>query len=71
MSNYTEKLNEAKRNNFIKPFLSDFEGAAYTGLGRTSFRAFAKKINCRRKIGRRVVNDRAVIDQALKRGEET
>lgn len=70
MSAYTEQMEQAKNNDLShKSFLSDTEGAAYLSIGKTKFRQFAKQIGCRKRIGRRVLNDRAVIDAALKRGD--
>lgn len=37
----------------------------YTGMGRTTFRAWADKIGATRKFGRRVMFDKVVIDRAL------
>lgn len=71
MSYYAQKIEEAKRTDFSgKRYLTDFEAAAYTSLGRTTFRAWAKRIGCRHKVGRRNLNDRYAIDEALKRGDE-
>lgn len=75
MSNYSrihfqKKMQEARSSDFTgKAFLTDYEGAVYTGVSRSTFRRWAAQIGCRRKIGSRLVNDRAVIDQALKRGD--
>lgn len=70
MSSYQEKLIEARQTDLSnKAFLSDAEGSVYLSLGRTAFMQFAKKIGCRKKVGNRVVNDREIIDRALKRGE--
>lgn len=67
---FQRKMQEARKRDLTKePYLTDFEGAAYTKLSRTAFRRWAAQIGCRRKIGGRLVNDRAVIDQALKRGD--
>ena len=72
MSAYTQKMEQAKSNDLSqKAFLTDFEAAAYLSIGRTAFREFAREIGCRKKIGRRVLNDRAVIDAALRRGDAT
>lgn len=70
MSNFKPKALQAESETFTeRAFLNDFEAAAYVGVGRTSFRKFAEEIGCRRKVGRRVVNDKAVIDKALQRGD--
>lgn len=70
MSYYAKKIDEARQTDLCeKRFLTDFEGAAYLSIGRTAFRKFAEKIGCRRKIGRRTVNDRIAIDEALQRGD--
>jgi len=72
MSIYQEKLKQARASDLSnKAFLTDFEAAAYLSIGRTAFREFAREIGCRKKIGRRVLNDRAVIDAALRRGDAT
>lgn len=49
----------------VKRMLNDKEGAAYVGLGVTSFRAWSEQIGAVRKFGKRRLNDRMVIDQAL------
>lgn len=62
-------MNEARQKDYSnRANLSDFEGAAYVGVSRNTFRRFAQDIGCRRRVGRRVLNDKSVIDQALKRG---
>lgn len=48
-----------------KRLLTELEGAAYAGIGRTTFRAWAKEINARVNFGRTVRYDKAVIDKAL------
>ncbi len=48
----------------IRMFSID-EGVIYTGLGRSTFRKWAEEIGAVRKIGTRVLFDRAVIDSAL------
>lgn len=65
------KMREARRADYSnRSYLSDFEGAAYTGLSRTTFRKFAQRIGCRRKVSAgRVLNDRKIIDQALRGGD--
>jgi predicted DNA-binding transcriptional regulator AlpA len=37
----------------------------YTGLGESKARQWAKKIGCMRKIGRRTVFDRMIIDNHI------
>lgn len=70
MSKYLQQIEAAKNTDFgSRRFLTDYEASAYLSLGRTAFRSWAEQIGCRRKIGRRVVNDREVIDAALKRGD--
>lgn len=67
---YQRQLEQARASDLSnKPFLSDVEGAVYLSLGKTAFREFAQRIGCRKRIGGRVVNDRAVIDDALRRGK--
>ncbi|MDD5939731.1 MAG: DUF6462 family protein [Lachnospiraceae bacterium] len=42
------------------------QGAAYTGMGRTSFMEWAKKIGARRTFGPKMTRyDRKIIDAAL------
>lgn len=60
--NRFERLNE-------KRMLSLDEAAFYTGLGRTSCRQWLDKIGAVKKIGKRVLCDRVLIDRAL--GKET
>ncbi len=43
----------------------ELEAAAYVGMGRSSFREWAKQIGARRKFGRSVRYDKKVIDAAL------
>ena len=70
MSNFKREALQAESATLTdRAFLNDFEAAAYVGVGRTTFRKFAGQIGCRRKVGRRVVNDKAVIDAALQRGD--
>lgn len=45
-----------------KRFLKELEGTQYTGLGRSKFREFAKEIGAVKKVGKRCVYDRKVID---------
>ena len=61
--------NQTQTDYTSKPFLSEREGCAYIGVSATTFRAWAKAIGSKRKIGRRSLYDRAVIDAALKRGD--
>lgn len=56
--NRFERMNE-------KRMLSLEEAAMYTGLGRTSCRQWLDKIGAVKKIGKRVLCDRVVIDKAL------
>lgn len=48
-----------------KRLLTEIEGAAYSGIGRTAFRVWAKEIGARRTFGRSVRYDKNVIDRAL------
>lgn len=48
-----------------KRMLSVEEAAFYTGVGKTTMYALGKEIGAIRKIGRRAVYDRLVIDQYL------
>ena len=56
-----------------KRYLSDLEAAAYVGLSPTTFRLWAKRIGCRRKVGEgkrcHVVNIRSLIDDAIMNSE--
>lgn len=56
-----------------KTYLSDAEGAAYTGLSVTAFRVWSKCIGARRKIGEgtrgKVTNVRSIIDQKIMEGK--
>ena len=61
-----------KRANMIcslqeKRMLSIEEAQGYTGLGRTSCRAFCEEVGALRKIGGRIIIDRRVLDKALDR----
>lgn len=49
--------------------ISDPEGAEYTNMGITKFREWSERIGAVRRIGRRRVNDKKVIDQFLDRGQ--
>ena len=70
MDRYTQQIESANSTSLKdKAFLTIAEGAEYTSLGRTYFRQWAEQIGSKRKIGRRVIYDRSVIDQALKRGD--
>ena len=70
MSAYMTQMEKARTSDLShKSYLSDIEGAAYVGIGRTKFRELARQIGCRRKVGTRVLNDRAMIDEALRRGD--
>lgn len=70
LSMYAEKMEKARQTDCThKKYLSEWEGAAYSGLGKTTFRSWAVQIGAKRKIGRRVIYDRSVIDAALKRGD--
>lgn len=50
---------------FEKRLLSESEARAYIGLGRNRCREYCIQIGAVRRIGRRVLYDRAVIDRAL------
>lgn len=53
-----------------KRLLSEKEAQAYTGLKRGKVREFGEKINCIKRIGRRVLYDRNIIDAALDSSEK-
>lgn len=72
MSRYLQQVEEARQRDLSKKqFLTDVEGAVYTSLGVTTFRKWAVKIGCKHKVGSRVVNDKAVIDAALRGSDAT
>lgn len=48
-----------------KRMLSIDEACFYTGMGRTACRAWLDQIGAVKKIGKRVICDREVIDKAL------
>lgn len=48
-----------------KRMLSAKEASFYTGLGKNNVRIWGEKIGAVRKIGKRVLFDRLVIDQEL------
>lgn len=59
-----------KRTNIInslqeKRMLSIEEAQGYTGLGRTSCRAFCEEAGALKKIGGRIIIDRTILDKAL------
>ena len=50
----------------IEPrMLTQKQAETYTGMGRTVLNTFATDIGARRKIGRKVLYDKRVIDAAL------
>ncbi len=49
----------------MKRLLSEKEAQEYLGLKRAKCREYGEKINCVRRIGRRVLYDRYIIDVAL------
>ena len=46
------------------------QGCTYTGLGKTSFRAWAKQIGAEIKIGRIARFDKLIIDKAMDEATE-
>ena len=56
-----------------KVYLTDPEGAAYTGQSITAFREWSKRIGARRKLGEgtrgKILNVRAIIDKAIMEGK--
>ncbi len=48
-----------------KRLLSESEAREYIGLGRIRCREYCEKIGAVRRIGKRVLYDRTVIDRAL------
>lgn len=63
-------------NKRIKGSISDTrwfdleQGCTYTGLGKTTFRSWAKQIGAEIKIGRIVRYDKAIIDKAMDQAAE-
>ena len=56
----------AKEYQEIEPrMLTQKQAEAYTGMGRTVLNTFAADIGARRKIGKKVLYDKRVIDAAL------
>lgn len=53
------------RNFEGKRLMSERETCEYVGLGRSKCRSWAEEIGAIRRIGRRVLYDRAVIDRAV------
>ncbi len=52
-------------NTIIKRMLSEKEAQEYIGLKRVKCREFGESIGCVKRIGRRVLYDRFIIDKAL------
>lgn len=50
-------------NQTYKRFMNLSEACLYLGLGRNKTMEFCKEINAKRKIGRRVLYDKIVIDE--------
>lgn len=62
----------AKAYQEVQPrMLNQKQAEIYTGMGRTSLTSFAEKAGARRKIGKKVLYDRRVIDAALDAMEPT
>lgn len=56
----------AKNYKAIEPrMLSQKQAEEYTGMGRNTLAEFAGKVGARRKIGKKVLYDKRVIDAAL------
>ena len=53
-----------------KALLTEEEGRFYTNMGRTNFRKWADEIGATRRRGRRVLFNREVIDDFLRRETE-
>lgn len=50
----------------IQPrMLNQKQAESYTGMGRNSLMEFSRRIGARRKIGKKVLYDRRIIDAAL------
>lgn len=45
--------------------LTQKQAETYAGMGKTAFTAWAEQIGARRKIGRKVLYDRQIIDRAF------
>lgn len=58
-------MKAAERSNDARMMTCE-QAAAYTGMGRTTFRVWADKIGATRRFGERLIRfDRIVIDKAL------
>lgn len=56
----------AKNYKAIEPrMLNQKQAEEYTGMGRNTLAEFAGKVGARRKIGKKVLYDKRVIDAAL------
>lgn len=53
-----------------KRLLSVEEASGYLGLGKSAAKIYLEKIGAKRKIGRRVLYDKTVIDTALNAATE-
>lgn len=53
-----------------KRLLSVEEASGYLGLGKSAAKIYLEKIGAKRKIGRRVLYDKTVIDTALNAAAE-
>ena len=59
-------MNKRARGSITDTRWFDLEqGCVYTGLGKTTFRTWAKRIGAEIKLGRIVRYDKAIIDAAM------
>lgn len=53
----------------VQRYLRISDGCIYYQLGRNTLRALADKANATRKVGRRVLIDRVILDEYLEKSE--
>lgn len=58
-------------NTMIKRMLTEKEAQEYIGLKRAKCREFGEQIKCIKRIGRRVLYDKTIIDKALDNMDES
>lgn len=63
--NVKENPNQAPSVPMQKRLFSIEEAVTYLGLGKSSTRKFLESIGAKQQIGRRVLYDKAIIDQHL------
>lgn len=62
---FKERIYIQMENNVSKRMLTQKEAQEYLGLKQAKCREFGEQINCIRRIGRRVLYDKFIIDKAL------